>query len=61
LPVASRLLRTLLILAAAVLGWTLAVDLEIGWMAISALAAALILLALIWFRPGAQEPEEPPL
>jgi hypothetical protein len=55
-----KLLWTLLILAAAVLGWTLSVDLEIGWMHIASLAVALVLLVLIWLRPGGREPEEPP-
>jgi hypothetical protein len=44
-----------------VLAWTLAVDLEIRWVAIAGLAAAMVLLVLIWFRPGEQEPEDPPL
>jgi hypothetical protein len=44
-----------------VLGWTLAVDLKMGWMAIAGLAGALILLVLTWFRRGGQEPEDPPL
>jgi hypothetical protein len=36
-----KLLSTLSILAAAVLGWTAAIDLEIGWAVIAGLAAAL--------------------
>jgi hypothetical protein len=56
-----RLLWTLLILAAAVLGWTLAVDLDIGWVAAVALAAVLVLLVLIWFWPEQRESDEPPL
>ncbi|MGH6903453.1 MAG: hypothetical protein ACREIR_12020 [Geminicoccaceae bacterium] len=56
-----RLLGTLVILAGAVLGWTLAVELAIGWMAVVGLAAALALVVLIWLWPEREEPEEPPL
>jgi hypothetical protein len=56
-----KLLWTLLILAAAVLGWTLAVDLEMHWVAIAGGAAALILLALLWLWPKRQDSDEPPL
>jgi uncharacterized membrane protein YfcA len=54
-----KLLWTLVIFAGAVLGWTLAVELETAWAQFVGLAAALVLLVLIWFRPGGQEPEEP--
>jgi hypothetical protein len=55
-----KLLWTLLILAAAVLGWTLAVDLEIGRVAIAGLAAALVLALVIWFWPERHDSDEPP-
>jgi hypothetical protein len=54
-----KLLWTLLILAAAVLGWTFAIDLETDWMAVGAFAVALVLVVMIWFWPGGHEPEEP--
>jgi hypothetical protein len=46
-----KLLWTLLILAGTVVGWALAVELEMDWVAMAGGAAALILLALIWFWP----------
>lgn len=56
-----KLLWTLLILAGLVIGWTLAVELEIGWVQFVGLAGALVLVVLIWLWPDQQEPEEPPL
>jgi hypothetical protein len=56
-----KLLWTLVIFAGAVLGWTLAVELEIGWVHFVGLAGALVLVVLIWLWPDQQEPEEPPL
>jgi hypothetical protein len=55
-----KLLWTLLILAGLVIGWTLAVDLEIAWAQFVGLAGALALLVLIWFWPDRREPDEPP-
>lgn len=55
-----KLVWTLLILAAAVLGWTLAGDLAGGWVAIILPAAVLILLVPLWFWPARRESEEPP-
>ena len=55
-----KLLWTLLILAAAVLGWTLAGELEIGWPVLAAVAAALLLLVLSWLWPERQDSDEPP-
>ena len=56
-----KLVCTLLILAAVVLGWTLAIDLEIGLVPIAGLAAALVLLGLIWLWPERPDSDEPPL
>jgi hypothetical protein len=42
-----------------VLGWTLAVELEIAWAQFVVLAGALAVLVLIWFWPDRQEPDEP--
>ena len=56
-----KLVWTLLLLAAAVLGWTLAVDLEIAWAPIVGLAVALVPLVLIWLWPTRQDSDEPPL
>jgi hypothetical protein len=55
-----KLLWTLVIFAGAVLGWTLAVELEIAWAQFVGLAGALVVLVLIWFWPDRQEPDEPP-
>ena len=55
-----KLLWTLVIFAGAVLGWTLAVELEIAWAHFVGLAGALVVLVPIWFWPERQEPEEPP-
>jgi len=60
-PTDRTLAWALVILAAAVLGWTLAVDLEMDWMAMSGLAAGLVLVALIWLWKGRQKSDEPPL
>jgi hypothetical protein len=54
-----KLLWTLVIFAGAVLGWTLAVELEIAWAQFVVLAGALAVLVLIWFWPDRQEPDEP--
>jgi hypothetical protein len=56
-----RWLWTLLILAAAVLGWALAVDLAMDWVAIAGVVTALVLLVLIWLWPARQDSDEPPL
>jgi len=53
-----KLVWTLLILAAAVLGWALAVDLEIGWAPIVGLAAALVPLGLIWLWRRGHGPQQ---
>jgi hypothetical protein len=53
-------LWTLLILAAAVLGWTLAVELEFGWAVMAGLATAFVLSVLIWLWPRRQDSDEPP-
>jgi hypothetical protein len=55
-----KLLWTLVIFAGAVLGWTLAVELEIAGAQFVGLAGALVVLVLIWFWPDRQEPDEPP-
>ncbi|MGH6919290.1 MAG: hypothetical protein ACREJ0_16485 [Geminicoccaceae bacterium] len=52
-----KLFWTLVILAGAVLGWTLAVELEIAWAQFVGLAGALVVLVLIWLWPERQEPE----
>jgi hypothetical protein len=46
-----RLLLTLLVAAAAVLGWTIALELEETWGAAVVIAAALIALAAVWLLP----------
>jgi hypothetical protein len=51
-----KLLWTLLILAGTVVGWALAVELEMDWVAMAGGAAALILLALIWFCRSGKTP-----
>ena len=55
-----RPLWTLLILAVAVLGWTLAVELGLGWAVMAGLATALALSVLIWLWPERQDSDEPP-
>jgi membrane protein implicated in regulation of membrane protease activity len=56
-----KLLWTLLLLAATLLGWTAAIGLETDWVATGALAAASVLLVLIWFRWRGRKSEQPPL
>ena len=60
-PTDRTLAWALVILAAAVLGWTLALDLAIDWMAWSGLAAGLVLVVPIWLWRGRQKSDEPPL